>query len=125
MMALSATALAIFVPAAILGAGLVVLELRRMRLTVSPDRVISRREPIPSRGDVTLHRADIVQLYTSSVRPEVDDTPSGFWLMALTREGHRHVVAGSFHTVEQSLFIEQEAERVLGIADARVRGESV
>ncbi len=96
-------------------------ELQHSLMSVNSGGVASSCAPLPLRPRVRLAAPDIAQLYTLAP-PQIDQmTVHGYVLMALTFSGERQVVICGFKTLEEALYIEQEAERRLGIKDAPVR----
>ncbi len=96
-------------------------ELQHSRMSVNSGGVASSSAPLPLRPRVRLAAQEIAQLYTLAP-PKIDQlTVHGYVLMALTFSGERHVVICGFKTLDEALYIEQEAERRLRIKDAPVR----
>ncbi len=132
--------------AAVLLAG---LYLRRHRLSVS---VLAGQVTGPGAGEpVSIPAAEIEQLYTAPNPAQAGSAvaadavgaavavglmaafggayvgprgePPRFHLWALLKDGRRLCLAGGFSQAREALFMEQEIERALGIADSPIEGE--
>jgi len=83
-----------------------------------------RHGPLPWPGSRTLPTASIRQIYgVERVRRSRRSTSTVYDLQAITAEGGGVTLIKSLQSVEQALFLEQQLERFLGIADAPVPGE--
>ena len=91
------------------------------------DVLTVRHTPLPWRGAVSIDAADVAQVYVTEKRTQRrDEQPSSLYTVCvLTRRG-RHVplVRGLLSELDHALFLEQELERHLRIADRPVPGEA-
>lgn len=88
--------------------------------------------PLPWRGAMRLTRSDIDQLYVTEhvarMRRGGDDggrvrEVRSYRVAAVTREGRKASVLSGLGSPDQALWLEQEIERALGLADRPVGGE--
>lgn len=110
-----------------LGLGYVLLAelLNRTVVEVEAGRLAVRHGPLPWPAPPVLRGEALWQLYTrvhTSGRPGRRRTLS-YQIWALGRGGSATLVIGSLRTLDQALYLEQQIEAALGIADTAVRGE--
>lgn len=80
--------------------------------------------PLPWPGNRVMPAADIEQLYCfERVHRGKNGTSITYEVNAVDRGGRKVKLVGGLQEAEQALFLEQEIERALGIADRRVPGE--
>jgi hypothetical protein len=92
-------------------------------LRVNASEITLRHAPLPWFGNRRLDTASIAQLYTKEVfRRSRRSVSTNYEIHAATRDG-RDLKLVSLSTSEQALFVEQEIERYLRIANQPVRGE--
>lgn len=101
--------------------------LNRTRVTVERHGTVAvTHGPLPWRGTPTLEAASIAQVYVvrkTSTTSEGKPT-SSYRLCALGKDGARTtLLALPTLTLEEALFVEEEVERHLGLADVPVMGE--
>ncbi|MFT3990550.1 MAG: hypothetical protein QM680_03985 [Luteolibacter sp.] len=110
------------------GLGLIYLVLS-MFLNVTTVRVWMGRltvkiGPIPWKGNKDLAAADVVQLYCKEkVTHGKNGSTTKYQVEVITRGNLSETLVADLETYEQALFIEQQIERKLKIADAKVAGE--
>ena len=104
------------------------------RIRVDTARLEVTQGPVPWRGSKKLDASDIVQLYATEHERRTQSGKSGsqrvsvhkyYRLSANTRNNGRVSILGGLSDPRQALWLEQEIERVLGIADKPVAGEHV
>lgn len=102
--------------------------LNRTVVEVGRGDVLSvRHGPLPWRGAVTLDATEVAQVYVTEKRTQHKGggASSLFAVNARTRDGRRVVlVRGLLADLDHALFLEQELERHLRIADRPVPGEA-
>ena len=85
-------------------------------------RIFSR--PLPTFNNQTINHDDIQQLFVQQyVNHGKNGTTVTYGVVAIIQGGHRQKLISQLEKPEQALYIEQELEKYLGIADAPVRGE--
>jgi len=83
-----------------------------------------RNGPLPWRGNKTLSRDQIQQIYCQEkVRRGKNGTSVNYHLTAVTPGNGREVLLKNITESDQALFLEQQIEKHLGIKDTRVAGE--
>jgi sporulation protein YlmC with PRC-barrel domain len=99
--------------------------LNRTHIEVRRDELTIRHGPLPWRGNQTLSRRSLTQLYGEEIiqRSKGQRTGTVYNLMALDREGRKVKLLTDLAEKEQVLYLEQALERRLGIEDAPVEGE--
>jgi hypothetical protein len=87
-------------------------------VTADAQRVDVRHGPLPSlfARQASVEKAQIEQLYSGSYGPR-------FAVMAKLKSGRILPLVTPLITAEQALFVEQQLERILGLADFRIEGE--
>ena len=104
------------------------------RIRVDGARLEVTQGPVPWKGSKKLDASDIVQLYATEHKRRTQSGKGGsqrvsihkyYRLSANTRTNGRVSILGGLGDPRQALWLEQEIERVLGIADKPVAGEHV
>lgn len=83
-----------------------------------------RHSPLPWRGNRRIETAGVAQLYSKEVSHRSRRrTTQSYEIHVATRDGHQVRLLSALESSEQALYLEQELERYLGIADQPMRGE--
>ena len=102
------------------------------RLRVDSAQLRITQGPLPWLGNKRCNSTDIKQLYVTEHRPPKRDkpdqhpaaqAPDHYRLLANTHSNGRITILNALASPEQALWLEQEIERLLGIADERIDGE--
>lgn len=99
--------------------------LNSTRIEVRDGRLTLRHGPIPWRGNVSIARADLDQLYCQQRLGKDEDGKvfRTYDLMALLRDGRSRKLLTRLLEVNQALYLESCLERCLRIVDRPVEGE--
>ena len=106
--------------------------LNKHRIRVDGARLEVTQGPLPWKGSKKLNASDVVQLYTTEHESRTQSDKDGhrkvivhkyYRLSANTRQGKRVKILNALRDPRQALWLEQEIERLLGIADKPVTGE--
>jgi hypothetical protein len=98
--------------------------LNRTLIRVSRSEVSIKHGPVPWPGNKAMTGADLKQLYCKEcVSRSRNGTSLTYELQAITHSGRTIKLVGGMDTSEQALYLEQEMEKYLGIADEAVKGE--
>jgi len=102
------------------------LSINRTVIELDEHQLRVHHGPLPWPGKVSLRPADIEQLYckASSVRTEHGSHPV-FHLHAGTVDGKHRKLLPRLANADQAVFVEQQLEKAMGIADRPVAGEVV
>lgn len=80
--------------------------------------------PLPWQGNQSLNTADVDQLYCTRSASKSEDSESlSYNVMVRTKTGRNVKLVSRLEDLDQALYIEQEIERHLGIADKAMSGE--
>jgi hypothetical protein len=93
-------------------------------ITVNPQTLDIKHGPIPAWGNKTLNPSDIAQIYCKEIitRSRRSQTIT-YEVAAIMHDQRRETLLTGLYNAEQALYIEQEVERFLGIANEDVPGE--
>ena len=96
----------------------------RTHIFVNHGKIAVRHRPIPWFGNKEIAASNLQQLYA---KEKVSHSNSGttvrYEVHAITHRGRDAKIVGGLESSEQALFIEQQIEKYLHIADAPVKGE--
>jgi hypothetical protein len=96
------------------------------RIVISKGRLIVRHGPLPWFGNHDLRTLSLKQLYVKRhIRRREGQNMITYDVWVTTRAGRHFVLVGGLQTSEQALYIEQEIEIFLGIADKPVKNAIV
>ena len=91
-------------------------------IDIGSGQLVIRHRPLPWFGNRTLARGELKQLFSEEVRGS-GQSRFTFRLSAVHRDGRKIKLVGGLPEADQALFLEQQIESRLGIADQRVGGE--
>lgn len=98
--------------------------LNRTHVLVSHEDLAIRHEPIPWLGGQALKSREIQQLYSKEVVSYSRNGRSvSYQLHAITLDGRNIRLVSGLESSEQALYMEQQIEKYLRIADRPVKGE--
>ncbi|MBI4803297.1 MAG: hypothetical protein HY796_12320 [Elusimicrobia bacterium] len=98
--------------------------LNRTRITVNTAEVGIKHFPLPWLGNRLVMRQEIDQLFCEEkIRHGKNGVHYSYNLSAVLRDGKRLKLVSGLDTPEKALFLEQQIEGYLGIADRPVAGE--
>lgn len=98
--------------------------LNRTTITAERDVLHVRHSPLPWVGATDLWVRDLDQLYAKQViSKNSDGTSMSYELHAILKNGRQRKLVSGLSEAEQALYLEQQLERRLGIADRPVFGE--
>ncbi len=98
--------------------------LNRTIITVKRGSIDIIHVPLPAPGAVQITTAEIAQLYTKRKVYHGNDSYSETYEVRMkTYDQKDRKLMEGFYEQDQALFVEQQIERYLGIADATVQGE--
>lgn len=90
---------------------------------VSHSALTVRHGPLPAPGNLALPREELRQLYcVERIHRSRRGGSVSYTLQAVRSDGRSVALVQGLESTEQALFLEQEIERFLGIADEPVRG---
>lgn len=96
----------------------------RTTIAVERGELSVRHHPLPWPGAGRHDTSDLAQLFVRErSRGRSEEGRSQYLLCALTRGGATKVLVGGLIAPEQALYLEQELERRLGLADQPVEGQ--
>ena len=97
--------------------------LNHTTVQVSSGQLSVRHGPLPWPGGRTLPAGDIAQVYREEIaRSTRSGTSTSYRLSAVTHDERKRKLL-TCSSADVALYVEQEVERCLGIADRRVAGE--
>lgn len=98
--------------------------LNRTHISVSHGKITVRHQPIPFFGNKEIAASDVEQLYTREIISHDDEgTTVTYEVHVKTHSPRITILIRYLEDFNQALFIEQEIEKHLGIADMPVEGE--
>jgi hypothetical protein len=96
----------------------------RTVLEVTAEEINVWHEPLPWSGEPRIQTADLQQLYCRDHRKHSSDGDTvSYELLAVTRDGHSVKLVSGLDSPDVALYLEQQLERGLRIADRPVAGE--
>lgn len=96
----------------------------RTVIRASPALLEVAHGPVPWRGNLRMEATGIGQLYcTEKIRRSKNGTRTGYRVEAILPDNRRKVLVEGLDDADHALFIEQQIERHLRIADRPVEGE--
>ncbi len=98
--------------------------LNKTIITVYMDELTIKHRPLPWRGNRTLHRNDILQLYCEEVSHRNSHRHSSSYRMnAVLSNQRKLVLLTGISDRSQVIYFEKEIEKFMGIQDVPVAGE--
>lgn len=91
---------------------------------VSNSKIVVKHSPLPWLGNKVFNRQEVKQIYCKQqIRRTKNGTSYSYALRLRQQDGTEQVLLKGIRKHEESLYIEQELERYLGIEDQEVHGE--